>query len=227
MTAMTSGADPTPRPHAIRRQAGAISALALRLIVWGPAGGAAQTTAPELDAPGPEHRRLDALAGLWDVTVRIPTSRDDAVEGRASCEAGWVMDGRFLRQEYSSVFDGYPLRVVRYLGFDRHAGRFVEVQFESTRTDVLRAEGTLSGDGRTLKTVGTHVDPATGREATVRAVTTFLAPDTFTLELTYADSVGQVARSVLLTHRRKFPSAPEQPRAAPARGFEPRDGRRR
>lgn len=32
------------------------------------------------------------------------------------------MDGRFLRQEYSSTFAGKPLSVVRYLGFDRVAG---------------------------------------------------------------------------------------------------------
>lgn len=44
-----------------------------------------------------------------------------------SCEATWVMDGRFLRQEYSSIFVGKPLTVVRYLGFDRHKGKFVEV----------------------------------------------------------------------------------------------------
>jgi hypothetical protein len=54
--------------------------------------------------------------------VRIPIGPGKHAEGSSSCEAKWVMDGRFLRQEYSSTFAGKPLSVVRYLGFDRVAG---------------------------------------------------------------------------------------------------------
>ena len=218
---MRSGVRPRrARPARTRRGEGppgpgvgwALPALVVWALAAAPAAaGALQEPAPDLGRPGPEHRRLDALAGLWDVTVVVPTVAGRVLEGRAACEAGWTLDGRFLRQEYASVFDGQPLTVVRYVGFDRHAGTFVEVQFESSRTDVLHARGTLSGDGRTLTSSGTHVEPATGREALVRTVTTFVDPETFTLELTYADSVGQVARSVLLTHRRRGPGSAAEP----------------
>ncbi len=50
------------------------------------------------------------------------------MEGKSTCEAQWVLDGRFLRQEYTSTFAGKPLTVVRYLGFDRHKGKYVEIQ---------------------------------------------------------------------------------------------------
>jgi hypothetical protein len=59
--------------------------------------------------------------------------------------------------------------------------------------------------------------PATGRTSRVRTVTTFVGPDTFTLELTYADTSETAGRSVLLTHRRKSPSTPERHDEAPGK----------
>lgn len=67
-----------------------------------------QNTKTDLGAPGEEHRKLDQLAGVWNVTLKIPIAPGREMEGKASCEARWVMDGRFLRQEYSSTFAGRP-----------------------------------------------------------------------------------------------------------------------
>ncbi len=155
----------------------------------------------DLGAPGEEHRKLDVLAGAWDVIVKFPVGPGKEMEGKSSCEAKWVMDGRFLRQEYSSTFAGKPLTIVRYLGFDRHKGKFVEVQFESTHTDVMHNEGTISADGKTITCLGRHIDAATGKEVKVRAVTTISDQDTFTLKLFYAQ--GEEAKTITLIHRRK------------------------
>ena len=98
------------------------------------AGGAFAAEPPpdDLGAPGPEHRRLDALVGEWDVTVSFPTAPGQRREGSATASGRWVLDGRFVRLEYASTFAGRPLTIVRYLGYDRHRGRWVEIQFEST-----------------------------------------------------------------------------------------------
>ncbi len=157
----------------------------------------------DLSAPGEEHKNLDVLAGVWDVIVKFPVAPGKTMEGRSACEAKWVMDGRFLRQEYSSTFAGKPLTVVRYLGFDRYKGKFVELHLESTHTDVMHNEGTISEDGKTITCSGTGIDLATGKEAKVRTVTTILDKDTFTLELNYADFEGKEAKAVTLTHKRK------------------------
>lgn len=157
----------------------------------------------DLNAPGTEHRKLDALAGAWDVTVRFPVGPDKYREGKASCEAKWVMDGRFLRQEYTSSFAGKPLTIVRYLGFDRHKGKFVEVQLESTHTDVMHNEGVISSDSKSITCRGTHRDAASGKEVQVRTVTTLRDADAFTLELIYADDEGKDAQTITLTHKRK------------------------
>lgn len=178
--------------------------LILVLVFWG--GATAQPagpTADDLNTPGPEHRILDSLAGDWDVTVRFPAGPGRTMEGKSSCQASWVLDGRFLRLEYTSTFGGRPLSVVRYVGFDRHRGKFVEVQFENTHTDVLHAEGTVAADGKSIVSYGTHVDAARGRPVPVRSVTTFDGPDTFTLEMFYGESESGGPTTVKLTHRRR------------------------
>ena len=141
--------------------------------------------------------------GTWDVIVRFPVAPGKSMEGKAACEAKWVMDGRFLRQEYTSLFAGKPLTVVRYLGFDRYKGKYVEVQMESTHTDVMHNEGTISGDGKTITCFGTAIDFTTGKEANVRSVTSITNTDSFSLELHYTDAEGVMAKTVTLTHRRK------------------------
>jgi len=157
---------------------------------------------PNLDSPGDEHRRLDGLVGTWDVSVSFPLGPGKTGQGRSSLDATWVMDGRFVRQEYASTFMSKPLSVVRYLGFDRYKGKVVEIQFESTHTDVMQNEGTISPDGKTVTTFGEHVDTAAGRSVRVRSLTTFVDADTFTTELFY-DEGSPNAKKITLTHRRK------------------------
>jgi hypothetical protein len=159
-------------------------------------------TQTDLGAAGPEHQRLAPMAGTWDVTLSFPAGPGRQAEGRAACEAQWAMDGRFLRLEYSSTFMGRPLTIVRYVGFDRARQRVVEIQLESTHTDVLHASGAWSADGRSFTTEGTHLDAAAGEIVPVRSITTLVEADTFTLELIYGPDTA-APRRITLTHRRR------------------------
>lgn len=155
---------------------------------------------PDVGSPGPQHRFLDRLTGRWEVRVRFPAGAGETREGRSSCEAWWTLDGRFVRLEYTSIFAGKPLTVVRYVGFDRFAGEVVEVQFESTRTDVLVCRGRFTADGSAASTVGTHYDPSVGKQVVVRSTTTWPREDAFTLQLIYGE--GDDERAIWLDHHK-------------------------
>ena len=184
--------------------------LAVLWAVSAPAGAHRQTSGGDLSSPGPEHAVLDLLAGSWNVTIVFPDGRGGQLEGRATCEAVWTVGGRFLRQVYRSSFGGKPLEVVRYLGFDRHRGRYLEVHFESTHTDMLLGEGSIDVGRRVMTATGTHMDILAGRPAKVRTVTTIVDRDAFTLTMEYLDTAGQPARVVTLRHRRAS-ARPSQP----------------
>lgn len=159
-----------------------------------------QDSRADLSGPGPEHRLLDQLTGSWKVLVRYPGPAGERSEGRSSCEAQWTMDGRFVRLEYASTFAGRPFSVLRYVGFDRWNGEVVEVQFESTRTDVLVCRGRFSDDGSATSTAGKHFDPLVGAVVPVHSTTTWHTDGSWTLELTYGERTE--ANAITLEHRR-------------------------
>lgn len=157
----------------------------------------------DLNTPGQEHKVFDIMQGSWDVSLKIPIGNDKYIDGKTFCKAEWVMDGRFMRLEYNSTFQGKPLTVVRYLGFDCYKNKYTETHFESTHTDMMSSEGTISPDGKTITCWGNHVDVAVNKSVKVRTVTTFVDNDTFILEMIYTDTDGKDVKTVTLTHKRK------------------------
>jgi hypothetical protein len=163
-----------------------------------------QTPQTDLNQPGSEHNWLGALEGTWEVSLKIPIGNGRIIEGSSSCQATRVMDGRFLRLEYKSMFMGKPLTVVRYMGYDRHREKFVEVHFESTHTDVMFSEGILSADKKKITCLGSHIDVSSGQSVQVQTITTLADPNIFVLEMIYTGQDGQDSKTITLTHRKRL-----------------------
>jgi hypothetical protein len=158
---------------------------------------------PDLTEPGDEHKKLETLAGSWDVAVTFVIAPGKEGKGTAKCETKWALDGRFLHQKYESVFMGKPLIVEQYLGFDRHKGKVVEFYMNSMDTGVMYNEGEISRDGKTITCSGTKLDVASGKEGKIRTVTTIIDKDNYTLEWFTTGPDGKEAKTVTLTHKRK------------------------
>lgn len=168
-----------------------------------PVSGQQEQPGNDRNTPGKEHTVYNTMQGDWDVFLKIPVGNGKYIDGKTSCKAEWVMDGRFMRLEYNSSFEGKPLTVVRYLGFDRYKNKYTEIHFESTHTDFMTSEGTISSDEKIITCWGNHVDVATNQVAGVRTVTTFVDNDLFVLEMIYTDTSGKDLKTVTLTHKRK------------------------
>ncbi|MDG3003211.1 DUF1579 family protein [Paludisphaera mucosa] len=183
--------------------------LGALLILGSPEQGRAQqekrTEQEDLRAPGEEHKRLNAMAGRWDVVVTYRLGPDREMKGTAQCDAKWVLDGRFLRQDYRSEIQKRPFEVVQYLGFDRSKKRFVELKMDSMDTAVMHNEGSLSDDGRTITCVGERLDREDGRSRPLRTVYTLTDADHFTLSWYTTDSTGKEEKAVELVHTRRAP----------------------
>jgi hypothetical protein len=158
---------------------------------------------PDLTAPGDEHKKLDTLAGSWEVAVTFVIEPGKEGKGKAACESKWALGGRFLHQKYESVFMGQPLIVEQYLGFDRHKRKVVELYMNSMDTGVMHNEGDFSKDGKTITCTGTKLDAATGKDAKIRTVTTVIDKDNYTLEWFMTGPDGKESKVVTLTHKRK------------------------
>jgi len=156
----------------------------------------------KVDVPGPAHHRLDDLAGNWDVTIRYKMG-DKEHEGKASCESKWVLDGRFLQQDYKSLFQGKPYEVIQLLGYDNVGKKTIEIKLDSMSTGVLHNECSISEDGRVITNFGKSVDPATGKPYKLHTVTTIVDHDHFTLEWFGTEDGGKESKVVSMAHIRK------------------------
>lgn len=159
-----------------------------------------ETLSPGL--PGPVHKRLAELAGTWDVSTRYVIG-DKEREGKATCEAKMILDGRFLQQDYNSLFQGHPFHVLQLLGFDNTRKKSIEIMMDTMGTGLLHNEGTISDDGKVISNLGESVDPQTGKPYKLHTVTTILDRDNFTLEWFQVDRVGKETKVVTLTHKRR------------------------
>jgi hypothetical protein len=161
-----------------------------------------QSPADNVDVPGKAHDRLGDLAGNWDVVIRYKMG-DKEHEGKASCEAKWILGGRFLQQDYKSRFQGKPYEVIQLLGYDSVGKKTIEIKLDSLSTGVLHNEGSISDDGKVITNLGKSLDSATGKPYKLRTVTTIVDHDHFTLEWFGTEEGGEESKVVSMTHTRK------------------------
>jgi hypothetical protein len=156
----------------------------------------------ELDGPGPVHKQMEPLAGSWDVEVKFILDGKEHT-GKAKCEAKWILDGRFLQQEYKSNFMGKPFTVLQHLGYDNQKRKTIEIMMDSMGTGVIHNEGSISKDGKVITNEGESHDPATGKNTKLRTVYTIADKDQFTLEWFKSGADGKDEKVVSMTHTRR------------------------
>ncbi len=154
------------------------------------------------DEPGPVHKRLNDLAGTWDVALTYTFGGKEHA-GKATCEAKWILDGRFLQQEYHSRFQGKPFHVVQLLGYDNPRKKTIEIMMDNLSTGLLHNEGSISDDGRVITNLGEGFDPSTNKPYKLRTVTTIVDNDHFTLEWFRINDGGKEEKVVSMAHTRK------------------------
>jgi hypothetical protein len=156
------------------------------------------------DLPGPIHKQLDVLAGKWDVEVAYVVGGKEN-KGKAQCETRWILDGRFLQQDYTSNLMGKPFFVLQLVGYDNHKKKTIEIMMDSLSTGARYNEGSISADGKTITKEGERVDPATGKKLKLRTVTTIIDVDHYTLEWFTRGESGKDEKVVSMTHSRRKP----------------------
>ena len=150
----------------------------------------------EAGQPGPEHERLAALAGVWDVEMKIwpqPDAEPIVAAGRMQSEM--ILGGRFLRQQVAIESGPFAGEALSFLGFDRRSSEFTVVGMDTSGTYWVTAKGPVGDDSARLVLSGTDFDAIFGADQVYDFVWTFVDADTVVTEVVFKDPMHTYGHS--------------------------------
>jgi len=102
--------------------------------------------------PGEGHARLADRVGSWNMHVRMFNSPDmppDESDGTSVVQ--WIMDGRYLEDTTTGVFNGQPFHGRGTLGYDNLKGAYVGTWIDNFGTGILHSEGHYDPASKTFE----------------------------------------------------------------------------
>ena len=137
-------------------------------------------------APVPEHARLTAMAGTWDVDVTFwfqPGRPGVATKGTSTIRP--LFDGTFIEERIEGTLNGAPFTTLAWTGYNTDAKQYEATRIastntlrinesggydEKTKTFELKADYALAGDTWHQRTV---ITPTSGDTMTAASYLSF------------------------------------------------------
>jgi hypothetical protein len=137
----------------------------------------------KLISPGEQHKKLQSLAGSWDLTVKMPAGPDgksSEVKGTVAYKS--ILGGRFIQEEAKTELFGQPFEWVGLYGFDNHKKKFVASWADNFNTIIEQGEGDSDESGKSMTLVGETIRHGGGKEK-FHWVVTFPVEGKLTIEM--------------------------------------------
>jgi hypothetical protein len=158
----------------------------------------------EAATPGAPHKVLDVFVGEWEVASKWwMDPAEPPMESKGTVTKKWILDGRFLQEDFSGEMMGMPFKGTGMTGYDNIKKQYNSFWVDSSTTAMINSLGTASKDGKTL-TFNTRMDDCmTGeKDKPVRFVIKVEGKDKHIFEF-YETSGGKEKKSGEMTYTRK------------------------
>jgi hypothetical protein len=157
----------------------------------------------KVGTPGEPHKVLAKLVGTWTTRSRGWMEPDKPpVESTGTCEQRLILDGHYLRQEYTGDMMGQPFTGINVLGFDNHTKKYESVWIDSMSTGIYYFRGTASADGKTITQECSYDDPIKG-PSVWRSVTRITDDNTLEYAMFITPKGGKEEKMMEMTVARK------------------------
>jgi hypothetical protein len=97
---------------------------------------------PWISAPGPEHARLTAMAGTWDVELTFlfqPGSSPVVTKGVSTITS--LLGGLFIEEKIEGALNGTPFTTLAWTGYNTSAHQYEATRIASTNTARIAETG--------------------------------------------------------------------------------------
>ncbi len=154
--------------------------------------------------PGANHKKLDALVGEWKAEVKYATTPEaPPATSNATAKATWIMNGRFVQEEFQGEMMGKAFRGMSLIGYDNQKQKYTSLWVDDMHTALFTADGTTSDDGKVITFGGKMDCPITGqKDLAYKQVLRIVSPDKHVFTM-YDPLKGGDAVAMEITYTRK------------------------
>ena len=135
--------------------------------------------------PGKMHQHLARDVGVWhgkNTMWMFPGA--EPMTSDCTSTVSSILDGRYIRCEMAGEMPGMgPYTGSGVYGFDNVSQKLVSTWIDNHSTGIMRGEGDLSSDGKTMTWKYNYNCPMTKKPAVMREVEKVTGPNTKTLEM--------------------------------------------
>jgi hypothetical protein len=115
----------------------------------------------------------------------------------------WLMEGRWLAQDYSGDMMGMPFTGFALTGYDNFHRQYVGLWIDSMSTALVTMEGGIDRTGKRIELFGRMDEPMLAQIGkTAKYVTQILGDDRFVFEVHDLDIIGGDTKVLELTYER-------------------------
>ncbi len=121
-----------------------------------------------LAMPGENHTMLEPLIGTWDVEMRVypAPGADPIVSNEMSATREWILDGRYVEENLSGTFAGFPGARLAIIGYNNLEDRFELASFDTFEPGFMVYNG--QSDGGTISVEGVSIEAGFGPDPSGR-----------------------------------------------------------
>ena len=168
-------------------------------------GGKVDAMLHAMSRPGPEHYRLEPLAGEWNTTIKLWANSSDQspTEYTGTSTRTWKLLGRFLEERNENPSSSGTYRGIGFLGFDRATGLYENIWMNNQNSDMYMERGRYDPDSQTIHTSGRFSDPSNGIVVLNRTEITLGNADRHTLTGYSTHNDGREFKAIEVVYTRK------------------------
>ncbi|MCR9119659.1 MAG: DUF1579 domain-containing protein [bacterium] len=160
---------------------------------------AAEADAAAAGQPGPEHKQLARMVGVWDCATTAYYNPKEPVAGKGTAKFTMIMGGRFLQQEFQGETSGEKYQGRGLTGYDRTHKKFVGSWIDSMSTGLMVTSGAYDEKSHALVEYGIAQMP-TGK-VKMKLVSEYESNDKFTFSM-YALQDDEVVKMMEIVYTR-------------------------
>ena len=136
--------------------------------------------------PGPAHKALEPMIGNWKAQVKC--WKDGAGEAHVSqgtAKTMWILQGRFLQEDFSGEMMGKPFKGLTLLGYDNTKQTYNMAWLADTQTSLFTSEGKGDSGNKVITLKGECTCPMSGGQKAVESVYRILGADKHVFEMSH------------------------------------------